>query len=242
MHYANEELTSYLAMELSEAREMEIEEHLAVCDECTARAREAHLLTSLVQQWTAHAHGEAYRRDLLARALAQLEAHEANPAWRERLRHWRERWAGRAEAAVRVVVAAPGAASRVVTEGLDALLRPGATWQFGAAPAAMPVRGVVAREAAPPPVTVALASGAAPARVAVNDAAREIVARLEALPVGADPREPPFVALIPTTEGAEPRRQPLERRRGATYWVARFADVSAGDYMVVFEPPREEDA
>jgi hypothetical protein len=53
------------------------------------------LFTLLWQRWTARAHGQAYRRALLLKALRQAQTQVDNPAWRRRLRHWQARLTGR---------------------------------------------------------------------------------------------------------------------------------------------------
>lgn len=180
--------------------------------------------------------GEAYLHTVMARALEAAQERVEKQAWRERLRQWRERWAGRAEGAIRVILEAPGQAARIVTEDLEALVRPGGLWQFAPAPVPILTKGAVrvrGGKAAPPPATVALAPGTPQARVAVTGEIGEVVVRIDELPPG---QTPPLVLLIPTKEGSEPKVEALEQPKGVVYLIARFENVEPGDYLVAFEP------
>jgi hypothetical protein len=232
LHIPGELMADYTARRLSEANELDVETHLAECDECSEVARAALIVGDVWDTWTARTHGQAYLASRLSQAIWQAQHTTANAGWQVRLGSWAEEWTGRVEAAVRVVMEAPGSASRVVTEGLEALSRPGTGWQFAAVPVAMPTRGPRARGAAASP-TIALASGTPQARVAVGGARREIVVRLDALPGG---RQPPLVLLVPVTEDGEPRVAMPEQQPGAPYLLARFDDVPPGEYVVAFEP------
>ncbi len=79
-HISPEQLADYFSGELSEDEEATLEEHLAECAECAERARNVYGLSLVVDQWTARAHGEAYRRDLLVTALAQAEDNDVELA------------------------------------------------------------------------------------------------------------------------------------------------------------------
>jgi hypothetical protein len=226
-HYAADELAAYLALELPEDREMEIEEHLAECDACTALARQSTALLPVVQQWTAHTHGEAFRRDAMMKALAQVA--ETQPAWSERIGGWRTALHSRAETVARVVMGASGTASRVVAESLDALARPGAGFAFAPAP----VRGTSAPDGGLAAILVAEVGGDLPAQVAVDPATGEVVVRVDALPAG---QRTPLVLLIALAGDAAPQVRELARPRGGRYWVARFEQVPPGEYGVAFEP------
>jgi hypothetical protein len=232
-HFSTEILADYLDLNLSEDEELQIEDHLALCRDCTSTVRQQRALTEVLAGWTARAHGQAHLAAAVERALTQVEVQ--NPAWRTRLASWAERWAGAAEAAVRVVLAAPGSASRIVTEGLDALARPGAAFQFAPVPAAIPTRGPRGRGAGPPRAALAVASanGTSLARIAVGGEQREVVVRLDTLPAGA---QPPLVLLAPIAGPGEPRVALPERQPGLPYWIARFDDLPPGEYLVAFEP------
>ena len=122
-HIEPEELADYFEGVLPEDRNNLIEEHFAECDQCTAQARQFRAFSSRWNGWTAKVHGEAYQRAVLAMALQAVE--RTHPHWRERLRQWQERWGGRAEAALSVIVERTEEASRVATESLEALVSPG---------------------------------------------------------------------------------------------------------------------
>lgn len=232
-HLDLDTIVEYVEMALSEEQARPVELHLARCDTCTELARDAQELSSLWDGWTARTHAEAALSALMSSAVEQAVATTAGtPAMQARLARWAERWSGGVEAAVRVVVGAAGEASRVVTEGLDAIARPGTAWQFSLVPAPTPTRGARGRGAAPsqPTVAVAAIGGAAQARVAVSGERRELVVRLDGLPVD---EVSPLILLVPLggTSEAQPERQP-----GIAYLIARFEQVPAGEYLVAFEP------
>jgi hypothetical protein len=233
-HYRADTLLEYFEMMLSEDEQLAVEEHLDGCARCLAVAGETQRAAAMLDGWTAQAHGEAYLAVQLQSALAAAQARTVDASWQARLARWRERWAGAVEAAVRVVVEAPGQASRIVTEGLDTLARPGTSWQFALAPAPVPTRGLLGRGAVPPPPAVAVSSieGAGQARVAVGGDRREVVVRVDGVSVG---WPLPLVLLVPLT-GGEPRLALPEPQPNVDYAIARFDDVAPGQYVVAFEP------
>lgn len=228
-HLDPRELADYFAGLLPEDREDSIEAHFAECQDCTSQARQFHTFTQVWDGWTAQAHGEAYWRTVLTNALRATA--QTHPRWRERLRHWHTRWAGKAEAAVRVLMEASGETSGVVTEGLEALVRSGGRWQFARAPTPAPTRGVqIRRQTTPAPV--ALAPGKSQAWVAVSGE-DEVSVRVNDWPVG---QPSPLVLLIPVAGNGAPQVKELEKVRDAAYLIARFKDVQPGEYVVAFEP------
>jgi hypothetical protein len=231
-HIAPEELTDYFATLLSEDREEEIEEHLADCTQCTEEARQLHAFTSIWNRWTARAHGEAYQRVLLARALQQVQARVQNPGWRRRLAQWRQDLASSAGAAIRIALKAGEDVSRIVTERLEALVSP--PLQPAPTYGTVRTRGVRTRGTSAARTTVPLTPENPQARVELRGEHGEVEVCVEQLP----PRQPsPLVLLIPTTTEGEPRIQELQRQENGAY-VARFEGVEPGDYLVAFEPAR----
>ncbi|GEM_PF-1404066 len=235
-----DDLVGYFEGMLSEDRRGLIETHFADCDACTELARRWHTFSEVFDSWTVRAHGEAYLGAAVERAIQKAQEQERVPALRERLTRWREDWRSRAEAAVRVIFESPGKAARVVTEGLETVIRPGGLWQFDLAPASVKVLGATRtrghRKAAP---TVALAQGTSQARVAVTSAISEIEVRVDEWPAGQDP---PLVLLVPTQEEGAPRVQEPKRLPGTQSLIARFENVEAGDYLVAFEPLKRASA
>ena len=231
-HVSIEELMEYFAGDLGEESAGAIERHCAECLECTERARQVRALGALYDRWTPEAHGAAQLRAAVAQGLRAAQEREQNPAWRDRLREWLDRWGGKVEAGVRVVMEAPGKASRIVTEGLETIARPGGRWEFQLAPARiLGPEGEVSAEPA-----IALAPGTPQARVAVSGETQEVVARVDDLPAG---ERSPLVVLVPMgrrgeAKVAEPRRAP-----GTGYLLARFEEVEPGEYLALFEPMEE---
>ena len=199
---------------------------------------------------------------LLTEALATAGARAPVAAVRQRLEAWAEQWAGQAEAALRIVLEAPGRAARVIAEAAPDLARSDTAWQFAAAPAPVPTRGT-ARRGQPQPIVVTAGGLDGPtARIAVSGDRGEVVVRLDDVPRGA---EPPLVLLIPTGPGqaeawpappvsgqpeaalaasapgpAVGRREPVlgtpQPSPGSDAWIARFEGLGPGSYLIVFEP------
>jgi len=231
-HISSEMLMDYFGGKLSEEQEAQIEGHLAECQDCTQRARQVLAFGFVWDRWTAKVHGETYWSARLATAVQEAENRVKNPSWRERLARWREQWAGRAEAAVRVIMAVSEEASRIVTEGLESLLRPGGSRQFALARVPIRTRGKVTRGTPQAPME-ALARGKPQIRLTISGRTREIRIRVEDLP----PLKPaPLVLLIPIEEGACPLVAEPQRVAGANYLIARFKGVPPGEYIAAFEP------
>ena len=233
-HLSPDTLASYFTHGLTDDEQLGVEEHLADCDTCTGSARVAFAAAGLIDRWTAETHGQAALQGVLAHALASTRQQPALAAMRHRLTRWAERWAGQAEAALRVMLEAPGTAARVLTDGMQDLARPGAAWQFAAAPAAIPTRGLAMRRAALQPIVVSAGGDGAPrARVAVSGERGEVAVRLDDVPAGV---EPPLVLLVPSDGAGEPQVALPARQPDGDAWIARFEKLAAGDYLVAFEP------
>ncbi len=224
-HLTVDQLLDYFDGRLSEDAETRIEEHVAECSECVEAARAARHFAVAWNGWTAREHGAAHLRALLNRALRDARASDHDPVVRTRLARWAERWAGRAEVAVRIVVEA--SAPRFVAAGLEALTGSAAGWQFSPAPATPPIRGTPGR-AGTAKEAVAVAPGA---RIVVSGDGYVAVRVDDTFPGGA-----PLVMLVPLAEGEKPRVATLDPRLGQPFRVARFEGLPAGEYLVAFEP------
>lgn len=233
-HLTPETLADYFAQALSNEQELQIEDHLADCETCIDTGRLAFTVSNVFDLWTARAHGQAELRAVLQHALGVASQQTAVAAWRQRLARWADEWAGQAEAAVRIVLEAPGQAAKVLMDGMDELARPGSAWALTAAPAPIPTRGAGrARSSAPIVVTTGGAGGPS-ARVSVSGERGEIAVRLDGVAPGT---EPPLVLLVPTNLDAAPRLGVPELSPGlGDAWIARFTGVGTGDYLVAFEP------
>lgn len=247
-HLTTEKIANYFGKLLSEEEESQVELHFAECDDCTQRARRWHAFSENWDSWTAQAHGEAYVRVAVERALQKAQEQENVPALRERLVHWREECFSKVKAAAHVIFEAPREVARVVTEGLEGLVRPEDNWQFALATTAVRTRGaarVRGRGVAPQQATGPAALGTPRALVTVSSAAGEIEIQVNRLPSRPETREPvrtrggvapspeklPLVLLVPTKEGGEPQLRQLEPDLSV-----RFTGVTSGDYLIVIEP------
>lgn len=233
-HLQAEQLLEYFEEKLSDERQRQIEEHLALCDSCAVLARGVRLFDE-AWTWTAEQHGALQQRELLARALEAAGAE--SPALRDRLRAWRERWGGLAEAGLRVAIEVSGAAARVVAESLDVLARPGSGWHFAPAPQAVSARGQAGDASASALLTTPLAPARPRARVAVRGGrSTEVEIRLDDLTPDAGSPIVLLIRLEETLDASLVRVAEAERRPGVTYRIARFADVAPGEYVIAFEP------
>lgn len=238
-HLSPDTIAGYFSDTLPLDDQVRVEEHVAGCDDCALAAQGALAAGTVVDQWSATAHGRAASGDLLAEALATASARSTVAAVRQRLAAWAEQWAGQAEAALRIVLEAPGQAARVIAESAPDLARPGTAWQLAAAPAPTPIRGSARRTPPPQPIVVTAGGPNGPtASVAVSGERGEVVVRLDDVPSGA---EPPLVLLIPTGPGQPgAQREPIlgtpQPSPGSEAWIARFAGLGPGSYLVVFEP------
>lgn len=230
-HISAERMLDYMAGALNDEQEEMIEVHIAHCNECTAQARRLERVDHFMEQWTARDHGQVLTQLRLANALNELSEKIENLDMKERLKIWLSKWTNKAEAALSIIVEETGRASRIITEGLEAMVRPDGMWEFELKPAAVPVRGAGTQRGAPI-TAVSLSPGKPQVRVRLS-AENEIAIRVDAFP---EDRTPPLVLLIPAKKDAEAMVNALQRQQDKTCLSARFHDVPPGAYIVAFEP------
>jgi len=229
-HPGTSDLLAYLEGALSDADGESIELHLAQCDACAQISQRCFAATQAIGMWNAAAHGQDQHRGTLSQALAQAEEASTNPEWRGRLRRWRERWAGTAEAALRTVLQG----SAVLAAGMDALTRPGSTWSFLPEPAMEGTWG----EADDTDHNILLTSSATlgqepRARVEIRATTGDIVVRIDNLPMGPSP----LVVLIAVKPDRQVVVQVAEiKRQAGSGGMVRFSKAPPGEYLVAFEP------
>jgi len=237
-----EELVDYFDRRLEAEPERRLEEHLAACEDCGSLAREVYALSMKWDQWTARSHADASAaeagslRALLDRALGRIRGALS----KEQL----ERWKGGAEGAVKVVISEAANVTRIVTEGLETLLRPAARWQFipveassrGVGPSARGKPGGVTQVETPEP-----GPGRMRARVGMDAAAGKITVSVEKYPAD---RNYPVVLLVPISEGAEPEsgkwKSVPDPESKTVNLYAEFSRRKPGEYFIAFEPLDEE--
>jgi len=218
----NERLAAYVAGALAEADELACDRHAAVCVDCARRLSEALVLDSAVAGWNARSHGRALALARLDSALAAAEGEATDPAWLSRLRRWRHDLQGRAEAALRVVT---GDVPEMILGGLDGMWRSGTAWDLAYAKVPERTRGIGA--AARATEVVVESNMRSVGHLAVDGSA--VTATLT-IPESA---RAPLVMLVPEA-GAKPIiREPKWTGRA---YEARFENVPAGRYLMVFEP------
>jgi len=243
-HLALEDLIAYVGRHLDPARVEQLEEHLADCDSCAARALHARRSSRLVDGWAASSVSRARQQAAVLTALVAAKAAPQNAAWQERLTNWLDRWAGRVEGAVRIALKGPEDVSQVLLTELAFLARPDALWpQFAAE---RPMRGATSA----PTVVTPQTEGP---RARVEVAGDTVVVRVD----GLGTVTPPLVMLIPDGRMSDALIAELvadrapeatlgdatavttrldERALEPSAWLARFARVPPGNYLLAFEP------
>jgi anti-sigma factor RsiW len=231
LHLSLDELLNYFSPDALPEKQDAVEQHLAVCDACAQLGRQVYTSTLLVDRWSKGGARLNAAPQILYPALLALIDETADATWKERLKNWAERWRGRAEGVLRIVWGAGASSPVILTEGLEATLRPQALWHFELqqAPSLTPVRGT-STPAAPP---IAIAIGTPGAKVAISGEAEEIEIRIDNIPPGISC---PLVLLCPVTQRALPRVRELRKVPGTSYLIARFEGVGRGDYLVALEP------
>jgi hypothetical protein len=231
-HPELDEIVDYFASTLPEEAAEALEHHFAECDECARAARRVYTSNQLVDNWSAHAGKfQSNAQAVLALSLATLLERTENADWRNRLRAWSDRWAYKADGAVRMVIEEPSKTARIITDGLAELLRPGARWEFALEfprPSAS-VRGRQRRHT----ISVAVAAGTPQVRVAATSEVGQVEVRIDDLPAGTTP---PLVVLAAVMGNAEPQIRELRPSGDASHWIACFEGLEAGDYLVILEP------
>jgi hypothetical protein len=242
-HINPAQLVDYFDHDLTDDEEDRIERHLAGCDECAERARQASALCGLWERWSGRTQGEAYLRSAIGYALDSAAGETPlDDTWKRRIHHWRSTSSGLVEGIVKVTVDAVKNASQVATDGMEDLLRPGARWRFTLLPDNVAVRGVKHRRGSPPKIALAEGSDGSSARVKVedhDDGTRDVVVTVDQFPRS---RVSPIVILTSTgTRGME-KPMLLEMRHQGQGLIARFHALPAGEYLVAFEPSPADDS
>jgi anti-sigma factor RsiW len=231
-HLTPEELAAYFAGRVDERHQEAIEMHLGGCDACTDEARQYRAFSAVWDEWTMPAPEETWEQVALAHALQRIQSQVDNPQWVERLRRWQTHWAGQAEAAVRLMLAAADHSARLITVGLEALIASGPTWNFALGVGPIRVRGPAVQAQTSMPSTPQAhlrARETAPG-------AQELQLRVEALP---SQQVLPLVILIPIDMAASPLVAELMPTPDGMSCVARFNEVPYGEYLVAVEPRQD---
>jgi len=156
--------------------------------------------------------------------------------WKERLETWRQTTAGLAEAAARLVVGALEERSRVLTEGIDSILRPGAFWRFDTSRAAVPVRGLPSPESARSNRAVAEDSSGSRMWVQVEETGsneRAVAVRIDRFSFT---QKPPLVVLVPCGNVPDRKARIAELIPDGEGLAARFDNVEPGEHLLLVEP------
>jgi hypothetical protein len=201
-----------------------IEEHLADCDACLESALRVQSFCEAWDNWTAKSHGLAALRLRVVNAVANAapELPDAADArdLRRRLREWNRKWQGLVSAALKVVVDAIPAKSRLIIDGLEDLIVPSNAVPPFALGLGNEVRGV--HPWAPP-----VANSSAAEVVLLGNRVTITVNRED------EESDPPVVILIPPGD-SKPRAERLKYDDATECWKAEFAELEPGQSTLVF--------
>jgi hypothetical protein len=229
-HLTEDEVAAYCERRLTEDAEYEIEEHLAGCEECAKKARTGLRFSFVWDRWTARAHGQAAQLARVHAAFARLQRNTKYALWQARLRDWIDRWQGRGEAVLGVLM---GKACRFVVDGQEALVRTGSTLQF-----AYETRAAGRKSHAS--LTVIRTKGSNDATVRINPRERKVTVSLSHRQIG---KVPPLVALIPEDKGKWPRLGEVKLDvSNPGFYSVQFTNVPAGKHTLLIEPMEQSES
>jgi hypothetical protein len=243
-HPSVDYLVDYIGGQLASLREIELELHLSWCDDCATSASRVRVLSHLVSRWTAAGHRRTAAESRIMRALMRASAAPTCAAWQHRLTRWAD-WAGRSEAALRVILHQAGEQLQASVSSLAALTRPGALWPEFVPQAAL--AGALATRGAAQDSDVVVSESADAPRVRVNASGAEsrIEIEIEGLPAG----PAPLAMLVPEDKEGQLLLGELRPGSEPSRFSAVFEKVGPGRYMLVIEPqaageqpPRPADA
>jgi hypothetical protein len=231
-HLSDSDVEKYLANEVSEEEALRMNVHMSKCEKCAEKVRTMRRLNFLFNQWTAKAHAELLYQYQIVGALNQ--AAELHPDLKDRLHNWLKHWQGKAEAALRVVLKVPGEATQIIFKGWEAMVKPEPHLKFDYAVVGMRPRGVRGvTKIDKTDKTKVRAEGIFSVEVSVNEINNEVIVQIEGI---IPDQKAPLILLIPDAKEQEPLLSQPERESGTNYYVARFQNVPAGRYTLVFEP------
>jgi hypothetical protein len=230
-HPSVDYLVDYIGGRLPSLRETEIELHLSWCDDCAASASRVRVLSHLVAGWSAASHRRTAEESRILRALQRASAAPACAPWLQRLSRWSE-WAGRSEAALRVILHQAGEKVQASVEGLKSLTRPGALWPDFVPQAAL--AGALATRGAEQETKEVVSESADAPRLRVN--ASGAINRIEVEIDGLPPGPAPLAMLVPEESEGQLLLSELHPGSAPSRFIAAFENVGAGHYMLVIEP------
>lgn len=226
-HLTDERIMQYLDELLNVSDERAVEEHFADCDTCADRARHLQVLNNAWNAWTAKSHGSVNVQVAMNIALENAAAKTDDESLKSRLEKWRESWAGKAEAAAQFV---KGEISDIISEGMETLIDIRDEWLFAIGPELSTTRG----ELALGDMDVNLTSETPRVQISVSD-------ETDVLVWGKDlgPEDAPPIALLYLKDSPQYAwSELLAFDPNQEIFIARFENVEAGEYMVVFEPTK----
>jgi hypothetical protein len=205
-----------------------VEQHLTSCDACTQLVQTTRRFELAWKHLSAETYGAAYRRYRERQRVAGTETQKDETVLGDHAQNWREKWKGQAAAAVRVIMDAREEATRLVTEGVEALLAPNPRWQFAYGGGGTKTRGT---EVSQPDQTIVVAHEDPGVQIFVERPAKRIVIKL---PVSGPPDSVPRAVLVNDETGMEIEGllQPLQP--GTRFCLIIFEGVDDGEHTLMF--------
>ncbi|MFA5008294.1 MAG: hypothetical protein WC546_03630 [Candidatus Omnitrophota bacterium] len=219
-HPNKEEICNYIWEELSEEREIEIGEHLAMCEKCVDFSREIYRTKFFWQGWTAKLHGEVFWQERIKETLASALQARQTPAIKARLQAWLKNWKGKVGGAVSVILEDTRQLGRVITEFPQEILAPRAL-QF--IPVAA-VRGVESQAE-----IKIISKGDLDVSIIVDTKNKKVLVRIKEGKSIA-----PLVMLSPRS--GKPFLAEPKKIAGTNFYAASFENIPEGEYTLIFEP------
>lgn len=223
-HPEREEIFGYVWQELSQEKEIEVGEHLAVCRECVEFSREIFKTKIFWENWTAKSHGEIYWQKRIRDTLQTAMEVSKNQAIKLRLMNWIRDYKAKAAGALEVILEDTKEMSRVIT-GLPGTIFVHDALQFSYAAV---VRGE--KEGAEIKIISREKEGI---QVITDTVNKKITVRIKETV-----RIPPLVILAP--QEGEPLVAEPKKVLGTCFYAVLFENISKGEYALIFAPGKSK--
>jgi hypothetical protein len=231
-HLKTEKILEYIANRIGDEEAFEVDNHLAVCQECARRVRVHRYIKDhfgeVWNTWTSKDYVEEYWQTRISEALFS----EKVPArLGQKVKEWVGKIKRKTDFAVGVIIDASKQQAKVVQEGMDFLREPGGLFNFVAAHDFLRTRGARrtrgAAEAGPISVK---AQGPPWAKITVEPSVNKITVQMEKT------EQPwPLLLLLSKRKGQEFITD-FHEDKEANCLSAEFENIPNGEYVLLSEP------
>lgn len=218
-HPTDEDIEKYIFDELEEDEEIKIGEHLAECNECVEKARNAYKFRLLWESLSAETHGKAYWEKKIEETLEKSYQAESDERIKEKIRSWIGRLNRGASGFLEIIIKAPKGAGKVINDISKAISFP--AYSF------VPVK-VVRGERAQEAVEV-ISDGRPEIHVIVESEQRKVLVEIEE-----SIKDIPLIILA-SEKGIYMMALP-KKVEGTRFYSAVFSGIPEGRYILLIEP------